>query len=568
MKKTISLQHGWQTEVFSGGAKNYDLPLQLPPGNLDGQLVLKNTFVLPDDENGAYYLLLGHLSGAFSVTVDGRTVSRHESLFAPYACELTDYVQKGGSHEVCLTITPCLLPAGCFTFGSAEILCVNRSHFDYTAPAAMTLTVRTEVEASLVNIYIDAHLVQPNNYDILQYRLFDPGGREIHTLTTKPTSPQVCVTLPSAALWESGNTQYRYRLTASLHRDNVCIDATQTSFGIRDIRLSEDGFLTLNGIRLPLCGVFLPAARGTRREIMDLAALGGNCLMLDTVYPNEELLDACDRHGVLVALMTPYARLPGGKEELLAIVRMLSVHPCVCFFAFRAEDITLAKSFAAAVHAAKTGALTIGSTEILYQERFSDDVSDILLLEADFESESASQTEFENRYLSVCRDHPAYRFAVLAKPPARLSGKDAAAQQALCDWHEKFWRMFGKQKNAPVFFAGELYDGADAPGLIRADADEKRDCFWFYRAQFSAEPTLHICGADDVHTAAKKISLKCYATGSQPRLLLRGKERKKQFCDQIDAHTYVFRDLKLRRGNNTVAVLSSDGEADSTVFRR
>ena len=35
--------------------------------------------------------------------------------------------------------------------------------------------------------------------------------------------------------------------------------------------------------------------------------------------------------------------LPGGKDELQATVRMLSSHPCVCFYGYRAEDSPLAR---------------------------------------------------------------------------------------------------------------------------------------------------------------------------------------------------------------------------------
>ena len=575
MKKIISLQQNWQTEIFSGGAKNFDLPLLLPAENIKSAIIFKNTFTVPDDDdNDVFYLILQYLSGTSTVYLNGHKVTQHAGMFAPFACDISDYLIKGVPQELKIALSPAPTPAGYFTFGGAHVIGVTKSHFDYTSSAVMPLTVRTEIEDRLINVYVDARIVHPNNYDILHYRLFDPTGKQVIAQTTRPTSPQVCFTLSAASLWEGGNDLYRYRLTASLHRDNACIDEIDLSFGIRDINVEGNGFLSLNGIHLPLCGVSLPGARGAYTELDALTALGCNCLMIDAVFPGEDFLFACDRLGLLVLFMLPYSTLPGGKEELIATVRMLSRHPSVCFFGFRAQDVNLAKSFASAVQTARTGVLTVGNTDVLYQESFSDAFSDILLLDADFGADSASQTDFENRFLSACADHPNYRFAVFAAPPEALCAQPGnktyyEAENTLCDWHEKLWRMFGNKRNVVAYFAGRLYDDTPVgrPGLVCADRTEKRDCFWFYRAQFSADSTLHICNADDIRVFQKKISLKCYANTQRLRLFVRGKERKKIPCDQINDHVFVFRKVKLKRGNNTVAVMSSEETADSTVFR-
>lgn len=585
MKKIIELQKGWQTEIFSGSAKNFDLPLMLPAETINRNLVFRRNFTLSENEGSeAYFLTLKYLSGTVTVWIDGQKAATHSGMFAPFSCEITPFIRKGKKQELRLELQPVQTPARLYTFGAAEITCVNQSHFDLTAPAAMPLTVKTEFEGAVANLFIDARITLPNNYDVIQYQLFDPSGRLIVSQTAKPTTPQVCLSVAAPMLWDGTAPVYRYRLTATLHRDTVELDRAEITFGLRNIQIGENGIFYLNDLPSPLTGVTLPPRPVSQTETETLSALGCNSVLLESVFPGEKFLRFCDQKGILVFFMFPYSDLPGGKDELQATVRMLSSHPCVCFYGYRAQDVNLAKSFVTAVHSAKASVYTIGNTNVLYQESFTDSFPDILLLDADFTADTASQTEFENRFLDVCRDHPNYRFAVFAAPPLPLcppkldeDGFETVQpddpkkeDETLTLWHERLWEMFGGKKNVLAFFAGSLFDVSSPTqktGLIGADRDDPRDCFRFYQTQFSVAGSLHICRADDVYTSAKRLTVKCYSNQPRPTLLLRGKQRKSISCDMVADHVYIFRNLKLRRGNNTV-VISAGNLTDSTVFRR
>ena len=585
MKKIIELKKGWQTEIFSGGSKNFDLPLLLPAETIHRNLIFRRFFTLSEAEGSdVYFLTLKYLSGTVTVWIDGQKAAVHSGMFAPFSCDITPFVKKGQKQELRLELQPAATPARQFTFGAAEIACVNQSHFDLTAPAAMPLTVKTEFEGDIADLLIDARITRPNNYDVVHYQLYDPNGRLIVSQTAKPTSPQVCLSVAAPVLWDGTSPAYRYRLTAILRRDAAELDRAEITFGLRDLTIDAAGIFCLNGLRSPLTGVTLPPRPVTSADAETLTALGCNSVLLESVFPGEQFLRFCDRTGLLVFFLFPFSDLPGGKDELQATVRMLSSHPCVCFYGYRAEDVNLAKSFVTAVHAAKANVFTIGNTNVLYQESFSDAIPDLLLLDADFTADTASQTEFENRFLDVCRDHPDYRFAVFAAPPLPLCAPeldDDGFETVLPDdpkkedemltlWHERLWSMFGNNKNVLAFFAGALFDvfsPTQKTGLIGADRDEPRDCFRFYQAQFSAAGMLHICRADDVYTEKKRQTVKCYSNRPRPVLLLRGKQRRRITCDAVSEHVYIFRNIRLRRGNNTV-VITAGNCTDSTVFRR
>ena len=117
------------------------------------------------------------------------------------------------------------------------------------------------------------------------------------------------VKLANPKLWNTTDPR-RYVAVTTVSVDGKVVDLYETPFGIRDIRFTAaDGFL-LNGKRVPLNGVCdhhdlgaLGGAFNTRaaeRQLEILKAMGANALRTSHNMPAPELLDLCDRMGILV----------------------------------------------------------------------------------------------------------------------------------------------------------------------------------------------------------------------------------------------------------------------------
>ncbi len=565
MKHLIQLKKNWRAVFSNGTGRDLELPFLQSANDAESTVLYTRGFTVPaDDAHEVCCLTLLYLSGAYTVRIDGTQVCTHNGLFAPFSCDISSYVKKGKKQLLEILVHPVATPAGMYTFGGALLSLLPATHFDLTTPASQPLTIKTEFENGSALIYADVRIAQPTNYDILTYKLFDPRGRVLRTQTVKPTSPQICVSVPDPVLWDGTDEQYRYTLTAALKRDSAVIDRTQTSFGLRDLQLEDDGLLRMNGMRVPLSGISLPPEPLNGRTVDSLRDLACSAVILETVFPDEELLSTCDKLGVLVFFMFPFTDLPGGKEELLASVRMLSPHPCICAYGYLPQDIDLARSFVHTIRLAKNDVLTFGGTSILYQQSFTDAVPDILLLKADFPEDSAGQNSFENRFLAACADQPGLRFAVLASPPDSV----ACDRAALCRWHEALWRIFGNKKNVTAYFAGPLETaGQDQPALLDAATGEKTDAYWFYRAQFSTDPTVRISSSQPLLTSERRISLRCLSTDPSVSLLVNGKTQQGVVCDELPSHICVFRGVRLKHGSNTL-VLTDGSRTDSCVIRR
>ncbi len=154
----------------------------------------------------------------------------------------------------------------------------------------------------------------------------------------------------SPRLWDL-QTPNLYVLRTVVLENGKPVDAVETPFGIRSIEYTADGFF-LNGTKVRMNGVCqhhdlgpLGAAVNTRaleRQIEILQEMGCNAIRTSHNPPTPELLDLCDRMGMLVQVeafdcweqgKTPndYARFfpEWHEKDLRAMIKRDRNHPCV-----------------------------------------------------------------------------------------------------------------------------------------------------------------------------------------------------------------------------------------------
>jgi beta-galactosidase len=116
-------------------------------------------------------------------------------------------------------------------------------------------------------------------------------------------------TVDHPRLWTLSSPQ-RYVVVTSIEQDGKVVDRYETPFGIRTIQFTADKGFLLNGQRVPLNGVCdhhdlgaLGAAindSALARQIRILQEMGCNAIRTSHNPPAPELLDLCDRLGMLV----------------------------------------------------------------------------------------------------------------------------------------------------------------------------------------------------------------------------------------------------------------------------
>lgn len=117
------------------------------------------------------------------------------------------------------------------------------------------------------------------------------------------------LTVANPKLWDLKNPN-RYVVVTTISSDGNILDQTETPFGIRTIQFTADNGFLLNGQRVPINGVCDHAdlgalgtivnTRGLQRQIEILKSFGCNAIRTSHNPPAPELLDLCDKMGMLV----------------------------------------------------------------------------------------------------------------------------------------------------------------------------------------------------------------------------------------------------------------------------
>ncbi len=154
--------------------------------------------------------------------------------------------------------------------------------------------------------------------------------------------------LPSPRLW-SLESPHLYRAESRLLLQNTVVDRLSVNFGVRSIRFDADKGFFLNGKAVKIkgtcnhqdhagVGAALPDRLQSYR-VERLLAMGSNAYRTSHNPPTPELLDACDRLGMLVMDETRMmSSSVEGLSQLERLVRRDRNHPCVILWSLGNEE--------------------------------------------------------------------------------------------------------------------------------------------------------------------------------------------------------------------------------------
>ena len=198
-----------------------------------------------------------------------------------------------------------------------------------------TIDIKTEVDGEASGVKV-------------VHEILDPITRAV---VGKGAGTSCLVELTSPKLWDLKSPNL-YRLKTTLHHAGKVVDTVETSFGIRRIEFDAERGAILNGKKIRINGVCqhhdlgpLGAAINTRaleRQIKILQSMGCNAIRTSHNPPAPELLDLCDRMGMLVQVEAfdtwtksktenDYAQYfeAWHKRDLTSMVRRDRNHPSV-----------------------------------------------------------------------------------------------------------------------------------------------------------------------------------------------------------------------------------------------
>ena len=362
--RVVNLPHEWAVELpfdqtADGGHGFKPLGTKFPTNSIGWY---RRTFELPADDSGKrIWLTFDGVMHDATVWVNGWCVRRHEGGYYPFREDITDVVHFGGQNTVVVRVDA-TESEGWFYEGAGIY---RHVWLDKTAPVAIApdgifVSPRFEknipqgspeiaVEVCLFNATTNAtkaavncEIISPDSKSLKHISGSEKLKRQSHgavKLESKLSSP---------ILW-SPESPTLYKLVTTVSVAGNIVDRKETTFGIRTVGFDATNGFLLNGKHYEIygtcnhqdhagVGAAIPDALQEFR-MKQLKEFGCNAIRTSHNPPTPELLDVCDRLGMLVL---DESRLMGSDSENMKKwddqIRRDRNHPCVAMWCIANEQ--------------------------------------------------------------------------------------------------------------------------------------------------------------------------------------------------------------------------------------
>jgi beta-galactosidase len=323
--RTVHLPHDWAVELpfdpaADGSHGFHQLGVKYPTNSVAWY---RRTFELPKSDQGKRIWLT--FDGVFrdaAVLVNGWLVRHHEGGYYPFREDITDVVHFGGNNTISVRVDATKVE-GWFYEGAGiyRHVWLDKAEPVAIAPDGIFVSPRFEnnipqgspeiqIEVSLLNTttnpakaIVNCDIVSPGGKSlkkVFESTELQRESRRAMRLETKISSP---------ILWSPESPEL-YRLITTVSVAGKIVDEKETTFGIRTVGFDPTNGFLLNGKHYEIygtcnhqdhagVGAAIPDALQEFR-VRKLQEFGCNAIRTSHNPPTPELLDACDRLGMLV----------------------------------------------------------------------------------------------------------------------------------------------------------------------------------------------------------------------------------------------------------------------------
>ncbi|MGW4212412.1 glycoside hydrolase family 2 TIM barrel-domain containing protein [Lentzea sp. NPDC004789] len=418
------------------------------------------------------------------------------------------------------------------------------------------------------------------------------------------------VTIPRPHRWNGKADPYLYRASVEIvdADTGVVKDVVTEPLGLRTAAVDASTGFSLNGRHLRLNGVNAHQDRlntgwavtpDQHRQDFDLMdEMGVNALRTAHYQQAEQVYDLADERGYLVWSEIPLvnevtdsaAFRANAQQQLLELIRQNFNHPSIAFWGIGNEQRTsdtatnnLLRDLAASVRAEDSGRLSTYASNLGDLDPVSShaDLAAYNKYYGWYDKSSTGPGAWADRLHAA---DPARRIALSEygaggsvvqheenpSPPVTTSRWHPEEYQTLV--HENSWAQLRSRDFLWGTFVWNMFDfavdsrsegdtlGRNDKGLVTYDRAVRKDAFWFYKAQWTDTPFVHLNSARWTQRTAAATTVRAYGTTDTVQLFLNGVAvgtPKPPAADHICTWP-----ITLRPGVNTVTVTGvRDGRA-------
>ncbi|WP_130837498.1 glycoside hydrolase family 2 protein [Lachnoclostridium sp. Marseille-P6806] len=574
---------------------------------------------IPDDYE--IYLKLGAVNSVAHVYADGSLIAEHRGGYAAFFVNLTESFQ--GKREIRLAVeadnknySDVYPQMADFTFyggiyREVKLIAVPAAHFAMDSCGSDGIRLSSEIDGDRVLIRCDAHIEKPQKGDMLELCLMgEEDGRAAERHFYTPASPHTTLAgmLEKPHLWQGVEDPYLYDAEVRLVRHNEIMDSISLSYGIREFTVDPEQGFFLNGKKMPLRGVamhqdelLLGNARSRHHQDMELIReLGANTIRLAHYQHSQETYSLCDEYGFIVWAEIPFISVmnPDPASHCNAMQQMRELigqnynHPSIICWGI-SNEITIGgdreglqerlKELNALVKELDPSRLsTMAQVSMLpiasKQNRITDLVS-YNIYYGWYGGELAQNEEFVDRFHEKYPDRPLGLAeygceGIISWHSDEPRCKDYTEEyQAL--YHEHMAEVISRRDYLWATHIWNMFDfgcdgrdeggvrGRNNKGLVTFDREIKKDSFYLYKAWWSDESFVHICGKRFSRREKPAIDIKVYSNQKEVTLSVNGKE----FAVLKGERVFIFQNVPLTEKYNFIRAAAGE-YSDAAVFEK
>jgi len=597
--RKLDLPHDWAIEG------PFDKQFNPGTGGLPvfGVAWYRKHFSIPADARRKFYSV--EFDGVMSnsqVFLNGHDIGGRPYGYSSFEVDLTPYLNLGAENVLAVRLNPEVDSSrwypGAGIYRNVWLVVTGAVHVAHwgtylTTPnvsdSSATVSLRTEVRN---------RGKQPAQVTV-ETRILDASGRQESTQSGQYSIPAGGTQTVNQSLkvanpqrWDISHP-YLYQAVTKVMSDDVALDTYTTPFGIRTIEFKRDKGFLLNGRVLKLRGVCnhhdlgsLGTAvnrRAVERQLQIMQSMGVNAIRTSHNPPSPELLEYCDRLGLLVMdeafdmwrvpkVKNGYSKYfdQWSEADLRDMIRRDRNHPSIIMWSIgneipeqnKPEGAVIAKSLTAMAHQEDPTRPTTSAFN-QWQNAIRNELADAV----DIPGFNYSPMEYEH----IQKEHPKWvifgsetESCVSSRgvyhlplkyyekdPSLQVSSYDVVAPPwAYCpdvefDAQDRLQNVLGE-----FVWTGFDYLGEPTPYGSRADwpsrssyfgvvdlAGFPKDGYYLYKSRWTTEPFVHLLPHWNWSGhEGETIPVMAYTNASEVELFLNGKSlgRKKMGVDTVE----------------------------------
>ncbi len=577
----VSLPHTWNAIDGQDGGNDY----------CRGTCWYRTTLERPELKDGEKaYLEFDGAAMTADVYFNGEKLVHHEGGYSRFRADITEKITETGNVllvSVDNSDNDRVYPQKAdFTFYGGlyrmvRLVIVPKSHFSMDYYGGNGIKVTPEVT-------LPGNGGRSASAEVT-VEIWAEGGAEYVTVTAAGQTKQAEVTdgyakatfrLDTVHLWDGVNDPYLYTAKAELNSGDV----VETRFGCRSFQIDpQEGFF-LNGRPYPLRGVSRHQDRAgvgnaltlsMHQEDMEIIReMGANTLRLAHYQHAQEFYDLCDEKGIIVWAEIPYItmHMSGGRDNTLSQMRELVIqnynHPSIVCWGL-SNEISAAspvneellenhRELNRLCHELDQTRKTVMANVFMLEKESPlleiPDINSYNLYFGWYVGEMIQTDEFFDEYHSTYPDRCIgfSEYGADANPAYHSAHPDRGdyTEEYQCLYHEHMLRMIEERPWLWATHVWNMFDfaadgrdeggkhGENQKGLVTIDRKLKKDAFYLYKAYWSKEAFVHLCGRRYVERVEEVTKIKVYSNQPCVALYVDGKLVEEQkgsriFCFEI-----------------------------------